>query len=437
MAIIVGIVIGAGIYETAPLIARNVAGAGELYGAWVLGGLISLIGAACYAELATRLPKTGGDYVFLTRAYGRRLGFLFAWAEFWVMRPASIGAIAYIFARYADSLFLPAPDTRHFAWLAGAAVIVLTVINVLGVQSGKWTQNLLTSIKVLALLLIAAVGLLCIGCPRLHAAASPSGGNSSFALAMILVLFTYGGWNNLSYVAAEVERPERNILRALMGGILLIAALYLLVNAAFVNVLGLDGFSSSPSAATELLRLAFGEYGAIVIALLICITCLGNINGMIFTGARIYYALGTEHALYRWLGDWNETLDAPVRALTLQGLVTLGLIVAFAASGNAFERLVIFSAPFFWFFFTLVAFALFILRREGLDREGSYRVPLYPLTPILFCASTLLMLWASLSYAIDQRYSEVWWVLFVVICGLLASLRLAPPTERAEQNGAT
>ena len=162
LSIIVGIVIGAGIYETTPLIAKSLAQPAWLIGIWVLGGLISLVGALCYAELATTYPEEGGDYIFLTRAYGSRMGFLFAWAGFWLVKPANIGAIAFIFARYAQKVMPLDLGNYNFIGYAIAAIIILTIVNICGVQSGKWTQNLLTTTKVLGLLMVAVVGLLVI-----------------------------------------------------------------------------------------------------------------------------------------------------------------------------------------------------------------------------------------------------------------------------------
>lgn len=427
--IIVGIVIGAGIYETTPLIAGAVATPHWLILIWLLGGLLSLIGALCYAELATHYPEEGGDYVFLTRAYGRRMGFLFAWAGFWLVRPANIGAIAFIFAHYAQQIVALPATGNEFMIYAGATVIILTLFNITGVQSGKWTQNVLTAAKVLGLLLVIAVGLLIVVPPEPAVTDQRLLPESNFYLALILVLFTYGGWSNISYVAAEVIHPRKNILRSLIIGTVSITGIYLLVNLAFLRTLGLDGMSASPANASDMVQITFGETGILLISLLICITCLGNINGMIFTEARIYYALGKEHRPYRLLGTWNSRLDAPVWSLTLQAIITLVLIAALGTNGNAFERLVVFSAPLHWFFFLLVAAALFILRaRRGQARSG-FNVPGYPWLPLVFCLSTLFMLYASIAYAWDRHYTEFWWIVMVMGLGILASLYDPPAQE--------
>lgn len=388
---------------------------------WLAGGVISLIGALCYTELATRYPHEGGDYVFLTRAYGKKMGFLFAWAGFWIIKPANIGAIAFIFARYAQQIW--PLDLGEYAFLAYAvaAIVLLTLINISGVRIGKWTQNLLTVAKVLGLLMIVVIGLFIVT-PAIEdrQPASPLH-DTDIYLAMILVLFTYGGWSNISYVAGEVVHPQKNILRSLMSGIGMILLIYLAIILAFLNALGVQGMINSQSIASDVMQLVFGEAGAVVISFLICITCLGNINGMIFTNARVYYAMGQEHSLYAWLGHWNKRMDSPVRSLTCQAIITLALVVVIGSHHDAFARLVVLSAPLHWFFFLLSGMTLFIFRRRQTGQENHYKVPLYPWLPIVFCLSTGLMLFASLSYAFTQRHPEVWFILAMMILGLIAS----------------
>jgi basic amino acid/polyamine antiporter, APA family len=429
ICIITGIVIGAGIYETTPLIAKSVTTPVWLIAIWLLGGLLSMIGALCYAELVTHYPEEGGDYVFLNKAYSRRMGFLFVWAGFWLVRPANIGAIAFIFAHYAQQIVPLQMAGFEFITYAIAAVILLTLINIIGVQSGKWAQNLLTSVKVLGLLVIITVGLFFTVPVETSSTENLLYSESSFYLAMILVLFTYGGWGNISFVAAEVIHPQKNILRSLIIGTVLIISIYVVINLAFLRTLGMDGMSASTSIASDLVRISFGEAGALLISFLICITCLGNINGMIFTGSRIYYAMGRDHHLYRLLGIWNARLDAPVWSLTLQAIITIILIISLGTNGNAFERLVVFSAPLHWFFFLLVAISLFILRRKRGPAHVGFKVPWYPWLPIIFCLSTLFMLYASINYAWQQQHPEIWWIIIIMVLGVLASVYNPPAKE--------
>ncbi|MFW6125024.1 MAG: APC family permease [Pirellulales bacterium] len=438
-SIIVGVIIGAGIYESSPLIAANVTSASWLLGVWLVGGLISLIGALCYAELATAYPHAGGDYVYLTRALGRSPGFLFAWAHLWVDAPGSTGALAFVFARYANQLWpieTGAGEAAALTIYAAAAVAVLSTINILGVREGKWTQNALTGVKVLGLAAVIVVGLLYsvedsgtqteASLDQRAAAtepqAKPIAPAPSLGLALILVLFTYGGWKEMAYVAAEVRRPRKNILRALVLGTVSVTAIYLLFNLSLLGALGLGGMARSDAVAADVLSLAAGERGARLISLLICVSALGAMNGQIFAGARVYYAMGREHRLWHWLGRWHPRLGTPAAALALQGLITLGLVFAFGLlTSGGFQSMVEYTAPIYWMFFVLVGISLFVLRRREPDRPRPYRVWLYPITPLVFLASGLLLLYASLDYALRNASYEPLWAVALLAVGVIFS----------------
>ena len=405
VCIIAGIVIGAGIYETTPAIAGNVTSLTQLMWVWVLGGLISLAGALCYVELATAAPEEGGDYVYLTRAYGRHVGFLFAWAEFWIVRPGSVGMMAFVFARFAHELLQATPlSTGHkgsdFVIYAASTIIVITIVNVLGVRTGKATQNLLTVLKVTGLALIFAVAVFTPSA-TVPAAETRDALHSDFRLALILALFTYGGWNDLCFVAAEVKDPERNILRSLGLGVGLIVVIYLLFNLALARATGLDGMSNS-TVVSDFIGTRFGDIGRRAISLLICLSCLGAINGTLFAGSRIYYAVGTEHRFIAWLGKWNGKFDSPARALILQGATAFFWVVAFgllAGGEEGFLRLLAFTSPVFWTFAILVSLSVFVLRYRQPDLPRPHKVVLFPITPIVFFLSCVFMLHAAFTYA--------------------------------------
>ena len=426
--IIVGIIIGAGIYETSPMIAGCAAGPAWLIGFWLLGGLLSLIGALCYAELATAYPKQGGDYVYLTRAYGRAPGFLFAWAQLWVVRPGSIGAMAYVFARYANRLWPLNGNWQEpvaLMFYAAVSVVVLTAINVLGVREGKWTQNVLTVAKVLGLAAIFVVGFLFAADggpppPVAEAAEQSDSPLARFGLAMIFVLFTYGGWNEMAYVGAEVRNPNKNIIRALMLGTVSVTLIYVLVNLAFLHALGLEG-TRNATVAADVLELGLGDWAARAISLLICVSALGAINGQIFTGARIYYAMGTDHRLYARLGQWSGRLGTPVWSLVIQAVITLALVVSFGMTENGFASMVKFTTPVFWIFFLLVGISVFVLRYREPDTPRPYRLPGYPITPILFCLSSTFMVYSSLAYAVENHSWEAVWSVAILLVGVVLS----------------
>ena len=425
-SIIVGIIIGAGFFETTPQVARGVGSLWATLVVWVAGGLIALAGAVCYAELTAAWPRDGGEYVYLTRAFGRRTGFVFAWAWFWVVRPGNLGAMAYVFARYADEL-LPLPLGRYaFGAYAVGAVVVLTAVNALGVQTGKWTQNLLTAAKVAGLLAVFATGLLLAAPPESlpptqdAVAAAPT--VAGLYLAMILVLFTYGGWNDMSYVADEVRDPDRNLLRGLVLGTVAVVAIYLVGNVVFARALGFQQFAASEAIAADVMRHGFGAAGGRFISALVCVSCLGALNGMILTSARVYYAVGTDYPDYAWLGKWNVTLNSPVRALAFQAAATLALVAMLGLGREGFERLVVFTAPLFWFFLLLTGLSLFVLRRREPHTPRPYRVAGYPWTPLLFCASSGFMVYASTRYAFANRAGEALWAVGLTATGVLASL---------------
>jgi len=442
-SIIVGIIIGAGIYESTPLIAQNVPGVYGLLGAWLLGGFLSFVGALCYAELATAYPRAGGDFVYLTRSFDRPIGFLFAWAQLWVVRPGSIGAMAFIFARYADHLVplrIGQADSNGLLVYAAGSVLVLSVINLLGVKQGKWTQNILTTAKVLGLLLVAVVGLFfsaTSSTPPPAASAEPS--SPSFGLAMIFVLFAFGGWNEMAYVGAEVRDPKKNILRALTLGTVAVAAIYILLTLAFLHALGLEGVRNSEAVAAEVLDLGLGGWGDRLISVLICISALGAINGQIFTGARIYYAMGKEHPLFAVLGQWNARLGTPVWSLVVQGAITLAVILGFGWMGadEGFKRMVIFTTPVFWIFLVMVGQSLFVLRRHEPHTPRPYRVPLYPIPPILLCLSSLYMVFTSVDYALkpDYRSYEAFWSIGLLLAGMIMCFFDRRPASSEESAG--
>jgi len=410
--IIVGIIIGAGIYAMAPQVAQGGAGIGDwinenlpslglevsrwlgVLSLWLIGGVISLCGALGYAELATAWPMEGGDYVYLSKAYGRWAGFLFAWIQLAIVRPGDIVAMAFAFAIYARAVFDPLTDAGiPYAQqvYAGAAVLVLTGINAIGVRQGKWTQNLLTSVKVVGLVLIVAVAVFAPqGAPR-PASFSPL----PVSLALVFVLFTYGGWNEMAYVAAEVKNPRKNITRALVLGTTAVIVLYLLVNGAFLYSLGYEPMAGSKAVATDVVAKVFPRVGAGLISGLVCISALGAVNGLIFTGARITYAMGAEHRLFRGLGRWHAKTGTPLPALLVQGAIALGMI---AVLGDLVETL-LYTAPAVYLFYLATTLSVVVLRFREPRAERPYRMTLFPLPVVVFSGVCGYLIYSCVSYA--------------------------------------
>lgn len=394
VALIVGIVIGAGIFETPALVAANSSSGGMVIVAWLLGGVISTIGAFCYAELATTYPSVGGVYEYLKRAFGGATAFLFAWARMTVIQTGSIAILAFIFGDYMSQLISLGPLSASI--YAALAIALLTVLNIIGLQVGKQTQNWLTLAKVAGLVLVILAGLLFTTANGETAPTPPPTGN--WGLAMIFVLFTYGGWNEAAYISAEIQDAKRNMVRSLLWGIGIIAAIYLLINGAFLHGLGLAGMAQSQAVAADLLRRSFGEPGAIFISFLIALSTLGATNATIFTGARTNFALGQDFSLFRFLGRWQPRSSSPIPAFLLQAAIALALVGLGTLDREGFKTMVEYTAPVFWFFFLLTGISLFVLRQRDPHTIRPFAVPLYPLTPLLFCAVSAYLLYSSLAY---------------------------------------
>jgi amino acid transporter len=396
IAIVVGLVIGAGIFRLPSLVAGNSSSELVFYLLWIAGGVISLIGALCYAELATAYPNAGGDYYFLQRAFGRGLSFLFAWARIAVITTGSIAVLGFTFGDYASNLLRLGPNSS--AIYAALAVIALTAVNLAGIRETKGTQNVLTVLEVAGLVAVVVTGaiLLAPAAPAAAPAGEPKSWMVGAPMAILFVLFTYGGWNEGAYISAELKE-RRSMVTALAVSLALVTLLYLAVNFAYVRALGLEGVAKSQTVAADVLKLQFGDAGAKIISFMVAIAALTSINATIIVGGRSNYALGRDWPVFGWLGHWDEKTDAPRNALLVQGAVALVLIVA-GAFTDKIETMVNFTMPVFWFFFMLVGIGLFVLRAKDPGTPRPFRVPLYPVTPIIFVATCAYLLYSSVAY---------------------------------------
>jgi len=430
IAIIVGLVIGAGIFRLPSLVAGNSADEAVFYGLWIAGGLISLIGALCYAELATAYPNAGGDYHFLSRAYGRSLSFLFAWARLAVIITGSIAILGFTFGDYASNLLPLGPHSS--AIYAALAVLALTAVNVAGIRETKGTQNALT-----ALLVIGVLGVIVAGFAAEPAATAPAAQGepkpwtAGAPLAILFVLFTYGGWNEGAYVSSEL-RERRSMVTALVVSLLLVTALYLAMNYAYVRALGLAGVAKSSTVAADVLRLSLGEAGSKAISVIIAVAALTSINATIIVGARSSYALGRDWPVFAWLGQWHDRADAPRNALAVQCIVALALIVAGAFAAQI-ETMVNYTMPVFWFFIMLVGIGVFVLRVREPDRPRPFRVPFYPVTPLIFVLTCAYLLYSSLAYVTQGAWLGVG-VLAVGLVLLVVNLRFGGAAATSRQS---
>ncbi|MDQ3290473.1 MAG: amino acid permease, partial [Bacteroidota bacterium] len=360
-------------------------------------GVVSLIGALCYAELTTSFPNTGGDYYFITRAFGRRLAFLFAWARMSVVQTGSIALLSFIIGDYLTQIYSLGEFSA--AVYAALVVIFLTGINILGVKFGTGTQKLLTTVEVAGVLLVTIAGFLLTPDNVVITGSTPTAGSANnLGMAMVFVLLTFGGWNEAAYISAELHSGRKGMAKALIWGLIIITIIYLLINFSYLKVLGLSGMAKSNAVAGDLMRLTLGETGMVVIGILVAISALTSANATIFTGARTNYALGRDFPFFKILGKWNAEVSSPVNAFLVQGLISLALLGLGMFTRKGFETIIEYTAPVFWFFFLLVGIALFVLRKKEPHRERPFRVPLYPLTPLIFCLTSAYLLYSSLMY---------------------------------------
>ena len=446
VAIIVGVVLGAGIFKAPSLVASMAGSTPWMFAAWVLGGVVSLIGALCYAELATTYPHAGGEYHFLHRAFGRRLSFLYAWARFSVITTGSIALLAFVFGDYMQQV-LPLGQWGVPIY-AATSVLLLGAINLRGVRAGANTQGWLTLLEVSGLMLIVVAGLhlLLGGADAGGAAASPASPPdappawSAFGMAMVFVLLTFGGWNEAAYLSAEIKddpegeggaRRGRNMMRALVLSISIITVLYLLVNWAYWIGLGLAGMAASEAIAADLLQAAFGPHGATLIAVVVAVAALTSINATMIVGARTGYAVGRDWPALSRLGRWDARSGGPQAAMLLQCAAALLLVGLGSLRDDGFRAMVEFTAPVFWLFFLLTGVSLLVLRRREPERDRPYKVPLYPVLPLLFVAVCAAMLWSSLSYVANQAiggFNAAWVGICVLMVGaVLTALLSARP----------
>ena len=393
----VGMIIGALIFKAPSMVAGATSGPLPFLLAWLLGGAISLCGALVYAELASRHPHTGGEYVFLNEGMGRGVAFLFAWSRMTVIQTGAIAAVAFVFGDYASEIFSLGKNSSAI-W-AAAATIVLTVLNLVGTLQTKALQKVMETTLITGLVLFSIAAIVIGGTPK----PATGSGSGSFGFAMIFVLLAYGGWNEAAYLAGEVRDARRNMTRILVWGVIAVTALYLLVNLAYLAVLGHGGIRDSKAVAADMMRIIAGEKGAVVLALIVCISVLTTMNAAIFTGARTSWAFGRDFRLLRFLGNWRETGSTPANALILQGAITLLLVAAGAATPDGFNAMVAYTTPVFWTFMYLVATSFFLLRDRAKD-QAAFRTPFYPHVPFVFCLACLYMLWSSIDYVRNPDY---------------------------------
>jgi basic amino acid/polyamine antiporter, APA family len=421
VTIIIGIVVGAGIFRTPSLVAGVTGDVGWALLIWVLGGVISLIGALCYAELASTYPHAGGDYHFLSRAYGRQVSFLYAWAKAMVINTGSIALLAFVFGDYLSAIVNLGSNSSAI-W-AVLIVLVLTVVNVTGLRIASSLQAFFTVIVFIGLLMVAAsafwVQAPAVPSPPLFATTPPLG---MMGLAMVFVLLTFGGWNESAYISAEVKGGAKTIVSVIVVSLFLTTVLYVLVNLALIHGLGLSALASSQAPASDLVLKGMGLWAEWLVSALVALAALTSINATMIVGARANYALGNDWMHLRFIGQWRADRGVPVVAHIVQAMICVALIGLGSLYADGFEAMVEFTAPVFWGFLFLVGLGLMRLRRVDPDMPRPYKVPFYPVLPIIFCLTCGYLTYSSIVYAHSQGAVHI--SLLVMVVGAVALMML-------------
>jgi amino acid transporter len=394
VAVLVGSTIGSGIFRSPAAIADRLPGPLPLLAVWVAAGVATLCGALTLAEVAGAFPRTGGVYVFLREGWGRLSAFLFGWSELVLIRAAALGAIATTFAEYLLRLLGNDPSVAPYdAWahyIAAAAIAFTSTLNILGVRFGVGLQNVTTVAKYGGLLFIIALAF-AVGLPATgghFAPAAPPGSFSvgAFGLALVSVLWAYDGWADLSFMGGEVKDPRRTLPRALIIGTLAVIAIYLLANLAYLAVLSVDEMRRAPLVAATVAERVLGGAGVAFVSITVMVSTFGTLNGSTMTAPRIFFAMADDGLLFRRVASVHPRWQTPYVAIALAGM--LGIVFVLL---RTFEQLADTFVTAIVPFYALAVAAVFALRRRA-DYDPPFRVPGYPVVPIIFILATIFLL---------------------------------------------
>ncbi|MCX6135652.1 MAG: amino acid permease [Ignavibacteriales bacterium] len=390
--IAIGSSIGSGIFLTPALIAKALPSPVWILGIWVLGGLTTMCGALTYAELGAMMPRAGGVYVFLTKAYGGLVGFLYGWAYFLVVNTGALAALALAFSTYLG-FFVPFAG-EHTTLVGILGIILVTIINILGVKAGGIFSDLFTVLKILGIVALIAVGIgwgssttTDFSIPLGHL---PNGLSSALTLAFVSVLWSFGGWQHATFTAAEAKDPKRSVPRSLIIGALAVTIIYISTNVAYMFLMTPAQMAASPRVAADAISLVLGPVGGSLIAITIFISTFGTTGIYTLTAPRIYYAMANDGLFFKKVAEVHPRFRTPMLAIALQSAWAIVLILFW----GTFESLISYVVFTDWIFFALAAFSIFIFRRRLPQAERPYRTLGYPLTPILFVTiSTLFVIY--------------------------------------------
>jgi APA family basic amino acid/polyamine antiporter len=383
VALAIGIVIGVGIFRVPAEVAKFLPYPELIILAWIIGGAFSIIGASCYGELSSSFPETGGDYVYLKKSYGPFIGFLYGWSGILVVRTGVIAAIAFIFAEYLVSFL--GLDRSLVKMTAVATVLILSFINALGLRGGKRMQNISVVAKVLALVGIMICGLLSGkgDASNFHHIPIPSnlGIIPLFGLALVPILWTYGGWHENTFVTGETRNARTVLPKALITATLIIIFLYICMNLVYIYLVPIDKMVTSSLIVSNVMHILYGKWAKKAVELLVIISAFGGLNGTIITSSRITFCLGKDNRLFAFLGKVSERFKTPASSLAINALWGCVLIV-----WGTFNKLLFFMGVQVWLFFGMIVAGVFILRYKFPDMERPFKAWGYPVAPFIFVA---------------------------------------------------
>ena len=384
--------------KTAPTVALNIGG-WHFYGMWVLGGLLSMLGAMGYVEMATAFPDPGGDYAFLSKAYGRQVGLLFAWSRFSIMHTGWIALMAFMFADYAGAV-IPMNPVVHTLF-ALATVAALMGLNLMHVRMGFITQAGLVGLVTLGFASVVAAAIklgLEHHLPAAVIAPAPAVTPSikQMSVALIYIFLAFGGWSDAATLSAEVRLDRRGMLITIIGSLVALMVIYLALNGAMMAGLGLDGLAHSTAPAADLMGRAFGETGKTLIVVVVGVSAIASINSTLIIGGRTTYAAARDLPALAFIGRWDGGRGVPARAVLAESGFAMILVVAGAFATSGFNAMVAYMTPVYWLFIMASMGALMILRRRFPDTPRPVKTPLYPLFPISFLLIAAYMFVSSL-----------------------------------------
>ncbi len=396
----IGIVLGVGIFRVPSEVATHLSSGVWILFAWVMGGVFSLLGALCYAELVALHPHSGGDYVYLREAYGKVVGFLFAWSELLITRTGSVAAIALMFGEYLCALFGigKGMDNGLVKTAAVAVIVALTALNLFGLKQGSRLQNFLTVIKVSALILIVVACATSARPPvtvfNLGELAHPDLNIlAAVCLSLVPIMWTYGGWRDNVFLAGETKDAAKSVPFALLMTCGLITIIYSAMNFMYLTFIPVEVMKHSDLIAVELLKIVFGDIGAKLFEALIIVYALGVINGLLLTGSFLAKAMSLDNPLFKYLEKTDERTGTPLRALLFTGIWSCLLIYT-----GTFEMLLFFTGLWVWIFFAMIAISIIVFRRRGYSTNDRFQMIGYPAVPVIVAIVSLLLAWSTFNY---------------------------------------